>query len=186
MLHHIQRRPVYTWPSECPLNDNMAAPTSPAAIMTQCTHLPFKPTQQHEADLCVSMRAWVCPICPFSQASSMKLTSDPLGLWFHHVPVSRVMRLTYVGFCCCVCVCECTLQISDSLQDPPTNGDTNKILLSVLTSGSIHQRLSVIMSMLLNLMVWQLKRFQSFTSHACSTVCVCVGTLIKVSLCWVI
>ena len=54
------------------------------------------------ACLCVCVCVCVCPICPFSQRSSMRLTFAPLGLWLHHVPLSRVMGLT------CVCLgCAC-------------------------------------------------------------------------------
>lgn len=40
---------------------------SPAAIMTQCTHLPFKPAQQHEGDLCVRVCVSHLPFQPDKQ-----------------------------------------------------------------------------------------------------------------------
>lgn len=146
----------------CPSNQPSSMKLASVCPCTHVSHLPFQPGKQHEADL------W------------------PLGLWFHHVPVSRVMRLTYVGCCyCCVWV-----HISDRWQRAWSTGQhthihiqtqASEILLALVTfwihkSASLHCK-----SMLVNLMNWRVSGFQSFTCMSHS-VCVYIHTFTQVSL----
>lgn len=106
--HYIQCPPLYTWPSECPLNVNMATPTScsPAAIMTQCTHLPFKPTRQHEADLCVW--ACMCVCAPSALSARQAAWSWPLTLRIMAPPCASEQgdEIDLCGLLLCLHACD--------------------------------------------------------------------------------
>lgn len=112
------------------------------------SHLPFQPGEQHEADL------W------------------PLGLWFHHVPVSRVMRLTYVG-CCCVCI----WPISDSTRSsyPHTHMHTCTWNTARTAHFWIHKSMSFCSNECVVKFVG-MKRVSAFLlyMHVQQCVCVCV------------
>lgn len=57
-----------TWP--------LPSSCSPPATMTQCTHLPFKPDQKHECDLCVS----VCVPSALSAGEQREADLSPLRI----------------------------------------------------------------------------------------------------------
>lgn len=48
-------------------------------MMTQCTHLPFKPAQQHESDLCVCVCVCVSHL-PFQPGEQHEADLSPLRI----------------------------------------------------------------------------------------------------------